>query len=365
MTPASLDVGGANPVAEGGTRMSTVSFRLGRRASLVLTCALLAMPAALPLAAAAGAQDAEPADLSGLEGQIEIDGSSTVAPITEAVAEEFAIAGAEDVEVAIGVSGTGGGFERFCNGETDIQDASRAIEQEEIDACAENGVEYYELEIGSDGITVAVNPANDFLTCISTASLAQIWGEDGSIDTFAALNPEFPDEEITLYGPGPDSGTFDFFNETILGEDILPTTDYTPSEDDNVLVEGVAGDENALGYFGYAYYAGNEDRVRSVALATAEDLSDCVEPSAETIRDGSYVLSRPLYIYAKAESLKDASVQELVRFYVANAEFLVEEVGYVPLPSEEYAAAREKVEGAICGEVEPDGASAGDATPEA
>ena len=345
--------------------MSTRSFRMGRRASLVWSCALLALMAALPIAAAAGAQDAESADLSGLEGQIEIDGSSTVAPVTEAVAEEFANAGAENVEVAIGVSGTGGGFERFCNGETDIQDASRAIEQEEIDACGENGVEFYEFEIGSDGITVVVNPANDFLTCISTASLAQIWSEEGGIDTFAALNPEFPDEEIALYGPGPDSGTFDFFNEVILGEDVEPTTDFTPSEDDNVLVEGVAGDENALGYFGYAFYAGNEDRVRSVALATTEDLSDCVEPSPETIRDGSYALSRPLYIYVKGESLQDATVQEFVRFYLANAEQLVEEVAYVPLPSEQYAEAQEKAEGAISGEVEPDSASAGEATPAA
>lgn len=342
--------------------MTTGSKRFRGVAFWAAALALLAVMAA-PLAPTARAQDE--VDLGSLEGEIDIDGSSTVAPVTEAVAEEFQAAGAENVNVSVGVSGTGGGFERFCNGETDVQDASRAIEQEEIELCAENGVAYYEFELGQDGITVVVNPANDFLTCVSTDTLARLWAEDGDIQTFADLNPDFPEEEIALYGPGPDSGTFDFFNEEILGEDVEPTTDYTPSEDDNVLVEGVAGDENALGYFGYAYFTENQDALTAVSLATQEDLSDCVEPSPETIRDGSYPLSRPLYIYINAESMQDEAVQEFVRFYLANAEQLVQEVAYVPLPAEEYVAAQEKVEAAIAGEAEPDSAGTGEATPEA
>ena len=330
-----------------------------------LALVFVAMLAAAPSALIARAQDASPeADLGALEGEIEIDGSSTVSPITEAAAEEFGAAGAEGVDISVGVSGTGGGFERFCNGETDIQDASRGIEEDEIALCAENGVDYYELELGSDGITVVVNEENTDLTCISTAQLAQVWAEDGEVSTFADLNPEFADEEIALYGPGPDSGTFDFFNEEILGEDVAATTDYTPSEDDNVLVEGVGGDQNALGYFGYSFYAENEETLNAVALATTEDLSDCVEPSPETIRDGSYPLSRPLFIYVKAESLQDEAIQEFVRYYAANAETLVQSVNYVPLPTEDYAALTARVEGAISGDTEPDSAAA-EGTPEA
>ncbi len=329
-----------------------------RRTAWLIAMLTLFVSLSGPAAWAVSAQDE---DLGSLEGAIDIDGSSTVAPVTEAVAEEFATAGAENVEVSVGVSGTGGGFERFCAGETDIQDASRGIEEDEIAACAEAGVEYYEFELGQDGITVVKNPANDFLSCISTSQLASIWSDGSTVATFADISSDYPADELSLYGPGPDSGTFDFFNEIILGEDVEPTTNYTPSEDDNVLVEGVAGDENALGYFGYAYYIENEDIVTSVAVSEGEGTDNCVEPTPDTIRDGSYVLSRPLYIYVNAESLQDPAVESFVRFYLENAETLVEEVAYIPLPSEEYTAAQEKLDGAISGEAEPDSS----ATPEA
>ncbi len=329
-----------------------------RRTAWLIAMLTLVVSLSGPAAWEVNAQDE---DLGSLEGAIDIDGSSTVAPVTEAVAEEFAAAGAENVEVSVGVSGTGGGFERFCASETDIQDASRAIGEDELAACAEASVDFYQFELGQDGITVAVNPANDFLTCISTDLLASMWSDGSTVATFADINSEFPDDEINLYGPGPDSGTFDFFNEAILGEDVEPTTDYTPSEDDNVLVEGVSGDENALGYFGYAYFIENEEILKAVAISEGDNTDNCVEPTADTIRDGSYVLSRPLFIYVNAESLQDPVVESFVRFYLENAETLVEEVAYIPLPSEEYTAAQEKLDGAISGEAEPDSA----ATPEA
>jgi phosphate transport system substrate-binding protein len=306
---------------------------------------------------------AQETDLSQLSGTIEIDGSSTVAPVTEAVAEEFGLAGGENVEIALGVSGTGGGFERFCNGETAISNASRPIDEEEIALCAENGVEFNRFELGQDGITVVVNPANTFLTCISTENLAAIWEEGSTIATWADVNPEFPAETISLYGPGPDSGTFDFFNEVILGEDRVATTDYTPSEDDNVLIEGVSGDPNALGYFGYAYYVESQDVVTAVGLASTEDLSDCVLPTAETIEDGSYPLSRPLFIYVNRESLQDEAVQEFIRFYLMNAETLVEEIGYIARSPESYTELQTELDGIISGEVGPD--SGAEATPDA
>jgi phosphate transport system substrate-binding protein len=218
-------------------------------------------------------------------------------------------------------------------------------------------------ELGQDGITVVANPANTFLSCLSTESLAAIWEDGSTIETWADVNPEFPAEPINLYGPGPDSGTFDFFNEVILGEDRVPTVDYTPSEDDNVLVEGVAGDPNALGYFGYAYYVENQDVVTEVALATTDDLSDCVAASPETIADGSYVLSRPLFIYVNSDNLQDEATQEFVRFYLTNAEQLVAEVGYVALPAESYTALLNELDGIISGEVAPDSDSA-EGTPE-
>lgn len=302
------------------------------------------------LAASAAPALAQDADLGALTGQIEIDGSSTVAPVTEAVAEEFGLAGAENVEIALGVSGTGGGFERFCSGETAISNASRPISDSEIENCAANGVEYTLFEVGQDGVTLVVNPANTFLSCISAETLAGIWEDGTEVVNWSDVNGEFPAEAISLYGPGPDSGTFDFFNEVILGEERIPTTNYTPSEDDNVLVEGIAGDVNSLGYFGYAYYEQNQDSLTAVGIAASDDLSDCVVPNADTIRDGSYILSRPLYIYVNNANLEDEATQEFVRFYLTNAEELVAETGYVALPTEDYDALIEQLDAAISGE---------------
>ena len=216
-----------------------------------------------------------------------------------------------------------------------------------------------------DGITVVVNPANTFMTCISVETLAGIWEEGSTVATWADVNPEFPAEPISLYGPGPDSGTFDFFNEVILGEDRVPTTNYTPSEDDNILVEGVSGDPNALGYFGYAYFVENQDVLTPVALASSDDLSDCVTPSAETIEDGSYVLSRPLFIYVNSESLQDEAVQEFVRFYLTNAEALVAEVGYIAFGADRYTELQDQLESIISGEGTPESGTEAEGTPEA
>ncbi len=343
--------------------MSVVDAGRRKRALWTLVLTLVTIMSVAPMALIARAQESTPTtDLSGLSGQIEADGSSTVGPITESAAEDFAKAGAKDVEISVGISGTGGGFERFCNDETDISDASRAIKAEEAQKCADKGVDYYSFEVGSDGITVVVNKENDFLTCVSTDQLKQLWSENREATTFADLNPDYPGDDVALYGPGPDSGTFDFFNETILGADVLPTTEYTPSEDDNVLVEGVAGDKNALGYFGYAYYAENEDTLTALGVATKGDLSDCVTPSPDTIRDGSYPLARPLFIYVKADSIQRTEVQEFVRFYINNAEKIVTESDFVPQPEEVYRADSQKIEAAIGGSAAPDGPNAA-ATP--
>ena len=303
-------------------------------------CGMVSVGAALP----AFAQDVDRASLSG---EIVSDGSSTVGPITQAVAEEFA-AEAPDVRTSVDISGTGGGFERFCNGETDIQNASRSIDEDEVTLCEENGVEFIELEVAYDALTVVVNEANTFLTCLNVEALRTLWEADSEVTTFADLNPEFPAETISLYGPGTDSGTFDYFVETILGDDGEIRQDFTPSEDDNVLVEGVAGDPNALGYFGYAYYIENEDTLNAVEIDGGDG---CVAPSPETAQDGTYQpLSRPLYVYVNVASLERPEVQEFVRFYVEQAPELVGEVGFVASPEESYTESADALEAAISGD---------------
>lgn len=338
--------------------MTAVSYRARTIALWAMALALLVAMAA-PLALTASAQET---DLGELEGDISYDGSSTVGPITDAVAEEFN-AEAENVNVAGGVSGTGGGFELFCAGETDLQNASREIDEDELAACAESGVDYFVFEVAYDGITVVVPESNDFLTCLTTEQLASLWQAEEPAQTFADLDPELPAETVTLLGPGSDSGTYDFFNEAILGEGD-PREDYQPSEDDNVIVEGVAGEEFGLGYFGYAYFAENEDTLNAVDIDGGEG---CVAPSPETIQDGSYApLSRPLYIYVNAESMTRPEVQEFIRFYIENAGTLATDVGFVASPDDTYTADAEKVEAAIAGDAEPDGPEgATEATPEA
>src|SRR5215210_1318025 len=303
---------------------------------------------------------AQDADLSTLSGEIVSDGSSTVGPLTQAVAEEFN-AQAPNVQTSVDISGTGGGFKRFCSGETDVQNASRPIKEDEARTCADNGVDWYELEVAYDGVTVVTNKENTWLTCITTDDLKRLWQKENPANTWADLNPDYPAETVALYGPGTDSGTFDFFVETILGEDEI-REDFTPSEDDNVLVEGVAGDVNALGYFGLAYYEANQDVLNAVAIDKGD--GNCVTPSQETVRDGTYApLSRPLFVYVKADSLQRTEVQEFVRFYLDQAPALAAEVGYVASPEETYTKDKTRFEADVAGEGTPDSAAA--ATPAA
>lgn len=325
-----------------------------------------AIVAAAPLArfgfVAAQTEYVAPDDIGDLSGSFEADGSSTVGPFTEAVIEEFA-AIAPNVAITNGISGTGGGFNRFVLGEIALSNASRPIAEDEVALAAENGVNYYEFDICYDGLSVLVNPENDWVDSLTVEQLRDLWIADSTIVNWSDLNPEWPEEAIELYGPGSDSGTFDYFNETILGEDVSPRTDYIPSEDDNVLVQGVAGSVNALGYFGYAYYIENQDSLRVVPIDGGDGP---VEPTIDTIADGTYQpLSRPLFEYVNAEMLSsDPALQEFMRFLLANSGPLAEDVGYVALPGDEIQAQQDKLEGAISGEVAPD-SEAGGATPEA
>ncbi len=286
--------------------------------------------AAVTIAACGGGQAGD-----AISGAVVIDGSSTVFPIAEAVAEEFQILH-RDVRVTVGFSGSGGGFERFCAGETDLSNASRPINQTEVDACAAAGIEFTEVSVAWDGLSVIVNPANDFVTCLTTAELSRIWGPGSSVTTWSDVRPNWPAEDINLYGPGTDSGTFDYFTETINGESGASRPDFQASEDDNILVQGVAGDRYALGYFGYAYYAENAERLK---LVQVDGGAGCVAPSEATIEDGSYApLSRPLYVYVKHSSLARPEVLEYVTFMLEEAMVLVPSTGYHPLAPDEYEA---------------------------
>lgn len=269
-----------------------------------------------------------------LAGDIAVDGSSTVFPITEAMAEEFR-AQYPDVRVAVGISGTGGGFKKFCNNETDIQDASRTIKDVEKEQCAKAGVDYVEFQIGLDGISVVVNPSNTFAACLSLDQLKAVWNKDSTLANWNRVDPSFPDQALSLYGPGTDSGTFDFFTEKVNGEAKNSRADYTASEDDNVLVQGVAGDANALGYFGLAYYLENADKLKALQINGG---SGCVTPSFETVADGSYPISRPLFIYVKKSALARPEMFAFVKFYLTNAVALVPQVDYVAVAQSIYDA---------------------------
>ena len=270
---------------------------------------------------------------------IKIDGSSTVYPITEAVAEEFQKS--TKIKVTVGESGTGGGFKKFCRGEIDIADASRPILQKEMDACKEAGVQYIELPIAYDGLTVVVNGKNDWVKSLSVDELKKIWNSGSSIKNWKQVNPAYPDKAMGLYGPGTASGTFDYFTEAINGKKGAHRTDYTPSEDDNVLVQGVSGNTGGIAYFGYAYYEENKDKLRAIPIS-AKAGAPAVFPSQETVKNGSYQpLSRPLFIYINATAAAfKPEVKAFVNFYLENAPTLVQEVKYVPLPAEDYAAVK-------------------------
>jgi len=268
-----------------------------------------------------------------LTGTIEIDGSSTVFPITQAVAEEFRNVH-PSVRVNVGVSGTGGGFRRFTSGETDISDASRPISESERALAQQNDVEYVELSVALDGISVVVNKGNTWVDYLTVEELKMMWEPGSLVDSWDDIRPEWPAQPLRLYGPGTDSGTFDYFTAEIVGEEGASRADFTASEDDNILVQGVAGDQNSLGYFGYAYYAENTDKLKIVPIDSG---SGPVTPSDSTINGGQYTpLSRPLFIYVSGESLERPEVKTFVVFYMENALDLVSEVGYTPLPEDVY-----------------------------
>jgi phosphate transport system substrate-binding protein len=313
------------------------------------------------LAGCGGGDDA--ADGDGLSGAVRVDGSSTVFPITEAVAEEF-MQEEPRVRVTVGVSGTGGGFSKFLRGETDINDASRPIKPTELEEARANGIEFIELPVAYDGIAVVVHPENDWVDCLTTEELEQIWGPGSEVDTWSQVREGFPDREIALYGPGTASGTYDYFTEAIGGESGASRSDFSASEDDNVLVQGIAGDPNALGFFGLAYYEENADQLKLLGVddGDASNGEGCVQPTAESVGDGSYQpLARPEFIYVNAERADDPAVSAFVEFYLENAPELVREVGYVPLPSEAYDLGLERfgngVTGTLFGEGAPDGLS--------
>jgi len=284
-----------------------------------------------------------------LSGAVRIDGSSTVFPVTEAVAEEFQKLHRR-VQVTVGIAGTGGGFQKFCNKETDIADASRPISASERDACQKNGRDYIELPVAYDGLSVIVNPQNTWVTSMTTADLKKIWEPDaqGKVTRWNQVRPEWPDRQLTLYGPGTDSGTFDYFTEVINGRAKASRGDFTASEDDNVLVQGIAGDANALGYFGYAYYAENKGRLKLVSVDAGKG---AVAPSEQTINNATYPLSRPLFIYVAKDAADRPEIDEFVRFYLTQGRALVAEVGYVRVPDNVYDAALQRFERRMVGSV--------------
>ncbi|PMB14225.1 phosphate-binding protein [Fischerella thermalis CCMEE 5282] len=271
---------------------------------------------------------------SNLSGKVTVDGSSTVFPISEAMAEEFQKAN-PGVQVTVGSSGTGGGFKKFCNNETDISNASRPIKPEEVELCKKNNVEYIELPVAFDGLSVVVNPQNNFVKCLTVAELKKMWepAAQGKVTSWRQIRPDFPDQRLGLYGAGTDSGTYDFFTKAIVGAEGKSRGDYTASEDDNTLVQGVSSDTNGIGFFGLAYYENNKEKLKLVAIDNGKG---CVLPSAETVADGTYQpLSRPEFIYVKKSAATRPEVKAFVDFHLAEAnQKLVKEVGYVPLPQD-------------------------------
>jgi len=307
--------------------------------------------------------EASPA--SNVSGSIAVDGSSTVFPVTEAVAEEFQKAN-PNVRVTVGVSGTGGGFKKFCAGETDISDASRPIKEEEAQLCQKNGIEFVELPVAFDGLSVVVNPENNFAECLTVEELKKIWepAAQGKVKNWNQVRSEFPNQPLNLYGAGTDSGTFDYFTDAIAGKEGASRGDYTASEDDNVIVQGVSSDKNALGYFGLAYLEENQGKLKAVAVDDGDPSNGegCVQPSEATVIDGTYQpLARPIFIYVnKAKAEQRPELQAFVNFYQQQEnKGLVSEVGYVPLPDAVYPKAQARFEEGKVGSVFKGGSTVG------
>ena len=275
---------------------------------------------------------------------VKVDGSSTVFPVTEAVAEEFQKSKRGAAKVTVGISGTGGGFKKFCRGEIDVSNASRPILKSEMAECTKAGVEYFELPVAFDALTVVVNPKNNFLRQLTVADLKKIWepAAQGKVTMWSQVNPAWPAQPIKLFGPGADSGTFDYFTEAVVGKSKSSRGDFTASEDDNVLVQGVSRDLNGLGYFGYAYYIENKDKLKSVPIVN--DKGQAVEPSLDAVIKGTYnPLARPIFIYVNAKSIGRPEVREFTEFYMKQGAKLAREVKYVPLPDKAYAMAWDHV----------------------
>ncbi|MBD2092849.1 PstS family phosphate ABC transporter substrate-binding protein [Microcoleus sp. FACHB-1515] len=310
--------------------------------------------------AAGGGTTTEAPAASNLSGSIAADGSSTVFPVTEAMAEEFQTANS-GVQVTVGTSGTGGGFEKFCNGETQVSNASRPIEADEIAACQQKGVEFVEVPVAFDALSVVVNPENDWAECLTVEELKTIWqpSAQGQISNWSQVRDGFPDAPLALFGPGTDSGTFDYFTDVINGEEGASRGDYTASEDDNVLVQGVAGNRNALGYFGYAFYSENRDRIKSVQIDSGN--GQCVAPTPETVLDGTYrPLTRPLFVYVSKQALERPEVKAFMDFYLDAAnKGLVEEAGYVPLSDAIVTKAKARLDAGTTGTIFKEGIEEG------
>jgi phosphate transport system substrate-binding protein len=292
--------------------------------------------AALALSACGG-------DGDGGSGTIRSDGSSTVGPFMQAAAERFQQEN-EGTRVTVGVSGTGGGFERFCRGETDISNASRPIDDEEKQICADRGIEFLELPVANDALTVVVNRENDWVECLTVAQLKSIWQTGSKVSSWRDVDPQYPDERLRLYGPGTDSGTFDYFTDEINGEEGASRSDYSATENDNVIVQGVQGERGGLGYFGYTYFEENQDSLKALAIDSGEG---CVEPSVETAQSGQYKpLSRPLFIYVKKASLERSEVKDFVTYILDNAREVGEAARFVPATDEQVEEARSALESA-------------------
>jgi phosphate transport system substrate-binding protein len=306
----------------------------------------VAMPALVAGVMAAGAPGSASA-----QGTIKMDGSSTVFPIAEALAEEYQISKRGKIRVTVGIAGTGGGFKKFCRGETDMSNASRPILKEEMEACRAAGIKYIEVPIAFDALTIVVNPQNTWVKTLTVADLKKMWepAAQGRVTTWKQVRSDWPAERLMLFGPGADSGTFDYFTEAVNGKAKSSRGDYTASEDDNTLVQGVENNKSALGYFGFAYYAAHKDKMRAIPIDGGKGP---VAPSLEAVTKGTYnPLSRPLFVYVKEDSLKRAEVKEFVKFMLTEGGALVAEVGYLPLPDKAYQLAWQHVEGGKLGSV--------------
>ena len=300
----------------------------------------------------ASSQPAASGGYASLSGDIDVDGSSTVFPIAEAVAEEFGKLTNGNVRVTVGVSGTGGGFKKFCNGEIDVSDASRPIKASEVQLCADAGIEYIEIPVAIDGLTVIVNKDNDWVQCMTVDELHTMWAPESEdlITKWDQVRPGWPNDDMEMYAPGVDSGTFDYFTETVNGAGGASRGDFTASEDDNLIIQGISGGRNGVGYLGYSYYVENADKLKAVEI---DGGSGCIAPTDEAINNGAYApLSRPLFIYVRADAAGAPHIAEFVRYYLGQeGQALAAEVGYIPYPQKVYDLALAKFENGATGTV--------------